>query len=361
MRSMGIEISVGSLENILTEHSQRWLKEKDDLLKAGLQASYLQTDSTGARVHGQNYRTHVFVSEFFGVFSTTHGKSRLDILSALQGQPAEGIVLQYNQIAVEFFEHYRIAPDYCQQVEQLFQEKEVLNMKEFEWLATKQLAELKDKPTTYKWVLESLAFGYYFEQRQYPAPEVLVSDDAKEYALLAPMRMLCWIHDARYYNKLTPVVDCHRNELEKFQECYWNFYGLLKQYKQNPSEEFKQVIEDKFDEIFIPNTSYFDLNKEIERTLSNKKLLLTGLDYPCIPLHNNASELGARRQVRKRDISLHTMNELGTKLLDAFLSIIHTSSILGVNAYQYILDRINNCSSFYLPDLVIENIKSKQK
>jgi hypothetical protein len=361
IRSIGIEMSVGSLENILTANTVHWLQEKNDLLKAGLQGTYLQTDSTSARVHGKNHRTHVFISEFIGVFATMPGKSRLDILCALQGQPEEGILLQWNSIALTFFEHYKIAPDYCQQVEALFQEKQNMGINEFETLATNQLPKLKSKTTTYKWVIESLAFGYYFEQTMYRSPEVLVSDDAREYALLAPYRMLCWIHDARFYNKLTPVIDCHRIELEKFQKRYWKFYGLLKQYKQNPTQELKLAIVDEFDETFTPNTTYFDLNQEIDRTRYNKKFLLTVLDHPQIPLHNNASELGARRQVRKRDISLHTMTELGTKLQDAFMSIIHTSSLMGVNAFQYILDRINNCSPFYLPDLVLDQIKLQQK
>lgn len=360
IHSIGIEMSVGSLENILTLDTGHWLQEKNDLLKAGLQGPYLQTDPTSARVHGKNHRVHVFISEFMGVFSTMPGKSRLDILCALEGQPEEGILLQCNSIAHKFFEHYTIAPDYCGQVEALFAGKQNMKINEFEALATTQLTKLKSKTTTYKWVIESLAFGYYFEQTAYPPPEVLVSDDAREYAMLAPGRMLCWVHDARFYNKLTPVIDCHRIEVEKFQARYWEFYGLLKQYKQNPSQQFRHVIEDTFDDIFTPNTSYFDLNQQIERTKSNKKFLLTVLDHPEIPLHNNASELGARRQVRKRDISLHTMTKLGTKLQDAFLSIIHTSSLLGVNAFQYILDRINNCSPYYLPDLVLDRIKSQQ-
>jgi hypothetical protein len=54
------------------------------------------------------------------------------------------------------------------------------------------------------------------------------------------------------------------------------------------------------------------------------------------------------------------MTDFGTKLQDAFMSIIHTSFLLGLDAYQYILNKINNCPEFYLPDLVIDKIKSKQ-
>jgi len=136
IHGIGIEMSVGSLENILTTDTMHWLHEKNDLLKAGLQGSYLQTDSTSARVHGKNHRTHVFISEFMGVFSTMPGKSRLDILCALQGQPEEDILLQCNSIAHTFFEHYKIAPDYCSQVEALFVGKQNMKINEFEALAT---------------------------------------------------------------------------------------------------------------------------------------------------------------------------------------------------------------------------------
>jgi hypothetical protein len=360
LSSIGIEMSDGSLQNILTENSDEWIREKNDLLKAGMQGPYVQTDSTGARVKGQNHWTHVFVSEFFSVYSTLPGKSRLNILGALQGQPQEGIKLKYNKIAAGFFKHFKVPGEYRIAIEYIFKKKPIISINEFELIKSDYLEELKGKPTFYKWAVESLAFGYYFEQSDYPAPDVLVSDDAKEYELLAKYRMLCWIHDARYYNKLTPFVLSHRLELEKFKQSYWNFYELLKKYKKHPSEMLKSFIEAEFDRTFNPNTSYFNLNKEIKRTLSNKKSLLTVLDYPFVPLHNNASELAARRQVRKRDICLHTMTDLGTKLQDAYMSIIHTCFLLGVDAYGYILNKLNNCSAFYLPDLVIQRIKQRQ-
>jgi len=61
------------------------------------------------------------------------------------------------------------------------------------------------------------------------------------------------------------------------------------------------------------------------------------------------------------EYTLHTMTSLGTKLQDAFLSIIHTSFLSGVDAYQYILGRINGDSEFYLPELVRERIQASLK
>jgi hypothetical protein len=65
------------------------------------------------------------------------------------------------------------------------------------------------------------------------------------------------------------------------------------------------------------------------------------LDHPELPLHNNASELAARVQARKRDVSLHTMSEAGTKAKDTFMTISQTAKKLGVRTYEYIRDRIS--------------------
>jgi len=96
----------------------------------------------------------------------------------------------------------------------------------------------------------------------------------------------------------------------------------------------------RFDQLFDKPTRYGALDKCLERTRANKEKLLRVLDFPDLPLHNNAAELAARRVVRKRDISLHTMTKWGTELRDAFLSIIETAQKLGISAYQYINDRI---------------------
>ena len=70
---------------------------------------------------------------------------------------------------------------------------------------------------------------------------------------------------------------------------------------------------------------------------------------PALPLHNNAAELAARRIVRKRDISLHTMSQTGTSVRDGFLSIIQTALKLDINPLQYIAKAIaqnfNNSNS----------------
>jgi len=66
------------------------------------------------------------------------------------------------------------------------------------------------------------------------------------------------------------------------------------------------------------------------------------LTMPEIPLHNNAAELAARAKVRKRDVSLQTVTDDGTKANDTFMTIVQTAQKLGVSAYDYIFDRVSN-------------------
>ena len=83
--------------------------------------------------------------------------------------------------------------------------------------------------------------------------------------------------------------------------------------------------------------------------MGKKSELLMALKHPEVPLHNNESELGARAQVRRRDVSLHTMTEDGTKANDTFLTIVETAKKLGVSAYDYIYDRVSK--RFRMPSL----------
>ena len=64
------------------------------------------------------------------------------------------------------------------------------------------------------------------------------------------------------------------------------------------------------------------------------------LKYPNIPLHNNESERGTRAQVRKRDVSLHTITPEGTKALDTFLSLKETTRKWGINFFECLYDRV---------------------
>lgn len=115
------------------------------------------------------------------------------------------------------------------------------------------------------------------------------------------------------------------------------------------SKEGAEKLSTEFDQLFSTQTNYQALDDRIAKSKAKKSELLLVLKYPELPLHNNEAELGARAQVRKRDVSLHTMTEEGTKANDTFLTIVQTAKKLGVRAYEYIYDRVSK--NYHLPSL----------
>ena len=109
---------------------------------------------------------------------------------------------------------------------------------------------------------------------------------------------------------MEPIVPLYKKELENFRSRYWDYYRELLLFKERPTQEKAEKLSDDFDLLFSTKTNYQALNDRIEKTNEKKFELLTVLKYPEIPLHNNDAELGARAQVRKRDVSLHTITQV---------------------------------------------------
>jgi Transposase IS66 family len=352
LASIGIDLSTGMLNNILIAPAEIVINEKDRILKAGLGGIYTQMDGTGAKFHGAAYTTQMICAEDFTVFATLAKKNRLHLLFALQGEPRQGLLYRYTAETEKYLHYFKVSRSDISILRNRFPRDQTLSELEFLNIISKEYPTLYAKPNAFLKVCESFAFGYYFTQTDYPIIKYLVCDDAKEYKMISHQRMLCWIHDARYYNKLNPRMEIHKKILADFKNLYWSFYHLLQEYKLQPSQENALALEAKFDEIFKPTTDYFDLNQEIERTKNNRSELLTVLTQPLLPLHNNLAELKARLQVRKRDISLHTMSELGTRIQDAMMSIIQTAKQNGVDVWKYLSDLINHKNEFSLADLI---------
>nr|QNO45176.1 hypothetical protein GMDKAGHH_00029 [Methanosarcinales archaeon ANME-2c ERB4]QNO46023.1 hypothetical protein OOGCPJEC_00008 [Methanosarcinales archaeon ANME-2c ERB4] len=127
------------------------------------------------------------------------------------------------------------------------------------------------------------------------------------------------------------------------------YYRKLIPFKETPTSEEATRLSAEFDSLFSTKTGYPALDDRITKTMGKKSELLMVLKHPEVPLHNNESELGARAQVRRRDVSLHTMTEDGTKANDTFLTIVQTAKKLGVGAYEYIYDRVSK--RFRMPSL----------
>jgi hypothetical protein len=79
------------------------------------------------------------------------------------------------------------------------------------------------------------------------------------------------------------------------------------------------------------------------------------LEYPELPLHNNASELGVRRRVRKRDVSFGPRTDAGRRAWDTFMTLAETTRKIGVSFYAYLYDRITGAKVIPpLADLIVQ-------
>src|SRR5207249_5894379 len=108
---------------------------------------------------------------------------------------------------------------------------------------------------------------------------------------------LCWVHDGRHYQSLTPCVPQHREWLEAFRQRYWEFYKQLRAYQEAPTPERPAQLREQFDELFSTVTGYDALDPRIAKIKADKTYLLMVLEHPEIPLHNNPAELDARLRV----------------------------------------------------------------
>ena len=167
---------------------------------------------------------------------------------------------------------------------------------------------------------------------------VIISDDAGQFNVF--VHGLCWIHAERCLAKLVGFNDKQREALEQVRLQLWDFYHVLKAYKEGPTENKKDEILERFDAIFTQKFSYFQtLTDALKGLYRNKEELLLMLEHPHIPLHNNLSERDIRDDVKKRKISGSTRSEFGRMCRDSFASLKKTCGKLGISFWSYLQDR----------------------
>ena len=138
--------------------------------------------------------------------------------------------------------------------------------------------------------------------------------------------------------------DRHAKSLDDVLDHYWAYYASLQDYRAGPTKELAEKLRLEFDELFSTQTKYAALDDRIAKTAAKKDELLTVLSLPEVPLHNNASELGARVSARRRDVSLHSRSERGVRAMDIFTTLVQTSKKLGISAFAYLRDQIGRAS-----------------
>jgi hypothetical protein len=132
----------------------------------------------------------------------------------------------------------------------------------------------------------------------------------------------------------------------------WRYYKRLKEYKENPTEQKKEELWKDFDVLFGQKTYYEELRKRLSLTLEKKSELLTVLDYPEAPLHNNLSENGVREIVMKRKISGGIKTDDGVKAWENNMSILATCKKLGLSFFDFMKSVFAKNVTVSLPDLI---------
>ncbi len=119
-------------------------------------------------------------------------------------------------------------------------------------------------------IMEAAAIAAYQRQAIVPVVKILLADDAPQFKRIIAELALCWIHEGRHYNRLDPIVPCNVDVLKDFKTGFWDFYGDLLKYKNDPSPEKAAKLSNKFDELFSTQTIYDALNDRIEKTRNKK-------------------------------------------------------------------------------------------
>jgi hypothetical protein len=341
---IGIDISSGQLNNILVENKERFHREKDEILAAGLGVSaYVNVDDTGARHKGKNgYCTHIG-NEMFSWFESTESKSRINFLKLMRAGCTDYTI---NPDAFSYMLENRL-PDYVQKTIAANMACTVSTDEEWDnFLDRNGIVKEYHK----KIVTEGALIGSIIEHG-IGKQLVIVSDDAGQFNVF--IHALCWIHAERTIQKIIPYTDQARKDLEEIQNQIWQLYEGLKQYKEKPNSKDKRRLETMFDHIFTTKTASELLNQALKRIHQNKDELLLVLKRPEIPLHNNGAENPIREYVKRRKISGGTRSESGRMARDTFTSLKKTCRKLGISFWQYLIDRTKKIGEIPpLPDLI---------
>ncbi len=347
--NVGIHISAGKVSNLLIKRQESFHAEKDAVYAAGLESSpWQQTDDTLTRVDGQNQHCHVVCNPVYTSYHTRARKDRLSVLDILRNGRKR--LFRLNEEAMGYLVSIPWSKAAWRKLQSWKSEQD--------WEEAAFLERLEEglprlSKQQRKTLIDAAAVAAYHAQRDYPVVQALVCDDAPQFNWLGEEKMLCWVHEGRHYKKLTPVVGLHRELLDDFLKDFWEYYHQLLDYRQQPTMEEHLRLENEFDRLFSSHTGYDALDQRIAKTKAKKDNLLLVLQYPELPLHNNASELGVRQRVRKRDVSFGPRTEEGVRAWDTFATLAETGKKLGVSFYHYLNDRISGANQIQpLADLV---------
>jgi len=339
LTSYGLLISKSTVSRLVRKVAARLEEEAAAILRAGIQSGkYVNFDDTGARVNGKQHYTQILCNPFFTAYVTMDKKDRLTLLRML----LMGTELQFrfNDATFEMMELFKVP----EKVRAFLKEQcmgKTLTEQELERILKDIPSDNRNPSQLHRRIKESAGITWYHEQTEVPVIRTIISDDAPQFRHLAlDWHGLCWVHAGRLIKKLIPRSVLFQEELDRVLEEFWDYYDTLKAFREDPENYDIEELRARFDKIFTQTTDYPALDKILQSLFDNKEHLLVVLHFPEAPLNNNPAELGARVQVRKRDVSLHTMTAEGTTAVDTSMTILQTAKKLGVNAIELIHDRL---------------------
>jgi transposase IS66 family protein len=333
LRELGIDISTGQINRILTENHDPFHQEKAEVLSAGLAVSpYIGVDDTGARHQGKTGVCTAIGNDLFAYFESTDSKSRLNFLQVLRG-PSTGYAL--NEVAFAYWERQGLAQELVQRLS--------AGPRQFADATTWQTWLEQVGVTAKRHLLiatEGALLGQIIAQGVSPELAIL-SDGAAQFDIL--VHASCWVHAERPLQRAVPYNEAHRTALEQLRQQIWELYQDLKAYRQRPDPAHKPALQARFEALVSQPTDYpTSIGSVLKEMRDHQADLLRVLDRPEVPLHNNGTESIIRDYVKMRKISGSTRSEAGRRCRDTFASLKKTCRKLGVSFWSYLKDRIRS-------------------
>jgi hypothetical protein len=329
--ALGIDISTGQMDRILTQNKDDFHQEKEEVRTAGLAvSSYIGVDDTGARHDGHNGYCTAIGNDLFAYFASTDSKSRLNFLQVLRGNSGGYTI---NEVALSYFQQQKLAQEVIKHLDsepRHFADEAAWQTRLQEWGIT---AERHSRIAT-----EGALLGQLIEQGVSPKL-VILSDGAPQFNLL--VHALCWVHAERPLARMIPFNDKHRAAIEQVRQQIWELYKDLKAYRAQPEPANKASLEARFDALVEQQTDFTaSIGGVLKEMREHKAELLRVLERPEVPLHNNGMESDIRGYVKVRKISGGTRSDAGRRCRDTFASLAKTCRKLGVSFWAYLRDRV---------------------
>ena len=213
--TFGVQISSGTISNILTHLSEPFEQEKADLYRAGLQSTpFQQIDDTSATVAGKRHHTQIVCNPLYTAYFTTPRKDRLTILDVLRDFAPRAF--RFNEETDRLLRQLRVAEKVIRQLPDIFATDRDYGQSEIDALLEPLFPDPNKGQIHRQHILEAAAIAAYHHQQDIPLVKILVCDDAGQLKLLTDALALCWIHEGRHYQKLDPVVPLHQQSWPAF-------------------------------------------------------------------------------------------------------------------------------------------------